>query len=57
MSDHLETEEEVQEELKELGIDNDAVGSPDVLLSGALVRVVAALLVGLLFVGALLLVF
>jgi hypothetical protein len=57
VSDHVETEAEIQEEMKELGIDNDATGSPDVMMSGAVIRGVAVMLVLLLLAGALLLVF
>jgi hypothetical protein len=57
MSDHIETPEEIQEEMKELGIDNDATGAPDVMMSGTVIRVIAAVLVLLLLAGALLLVF
>lgn len=57
MSDHLETQAEVQEELEELGIDNEASGSPELFMSGAVVRVIAGLLVVLLVVGLLYLVF
>ncbi|MBK5111564.1 MAG: hypothetical protein JJE10_09455 [Thermoleophilia bacterium] len=54
MSDHLETEAEVQEEMEELGIDNDATGSPDLFMNAVVVRVVAIILVVAL-VGALVL--
>ena len=57
MSDHLETPEEIQDELQELGIDNSATGSPDVMMSGTVIRVVALVLVILLVAGAVLLVF
>jgi hypothetical protein len=57
MSDHVETEAEIQEEMAELGIDNDSTGTPDVMMSGALIRVIAAVLAALLLAGALLLVF
>jgi len=57
MSDHIETQAEIQEELEELGIDNDSTGAPDVMLSGTLIKVIAALLAALLLAGALLLVF
>jgi hypothetical protein len=57
MENRPETEEEIQEEMRELGIDNDATGSPDVMMSGSVVRVVAAVLVLLMLAGALLLVF
>jgi len=52
-----ETEEEIAEEMRELGIDNDATGRPDVFMSGAVVRVVAVVLVVLLVLGLLVLVF
>lgn len=52
-----ETEEEIAEEMRELGIDNEATGSPDVFMSGAVVRVVAVVLVVLLVLGLLVLVF
>jgi len=57
MSNHIETQAEIQEELEELGIDNDSTGAPDVMLSGTLIKVIAALLAALLLAGALLLVF
>jgi hypothetical protein len=57
MSDHLETQAEIQEELEELGVDNDSTGAPDVMMSGTLIRVIAAVLAALLLAGALLLVF
>ena len=57
MSDEPETEAEIQKEMHELGIDNEAAGSPDVLLSGNLVRVVAAVLAAIMLAGAVLLVF
>ena len=44
MSDEPETEAEIQQEMRELGIDNEATGSPDVMMSGNVVRVIAALL-------------
>ena len=52
-----ETEEEIAEEMKELGIDNDATGTPDVLLSGQTVKVIAGLLAVLMVLGLVLLVF
>lgn len=52
-----ETEQEIAEEMKELGIDNDATGTPDVLLSGQTVRVIAGLLAVVLVLGLVLLVF
>lgn len=52
-----ETEEEIAEEMKELGIDNDATGKPDVLLSGQTVKVIAVFLAVLIALGLILLVF
>lgn len=52
-----ETEEEIAEEMKELGVDNDATGAPDVLLSGQTVKVIAVLLAVLIALGLILLVF
>ena len=57
MSDEPETEAEIQQEMRELGIDNEATGSPDVMMSGNVVRVIAALLAVLMLAGAVLLVF
>jgi hypothetical protein len=57
MSDHLETEQEIQQEMEELGIDNHAEGRPDVLMSGAVIRATVAVLLILLVAGSLLLVF
>jgi hypothetical protein len=57
MSNQPETEEEIQEEMRELGIDNDATGSPDVMMSGTVVRAIAVVLAALMLAGALLLVF
>ncbi|MGA7396062.1 MAG: hypothetical protein WBW62_01300 [Solirubrobacterales bacterium] len=57
MSDHMETPEEIQEELKELGIDNDATGKPDLFISGQMLKVVSAVLIVVLVIGALYLVF
>jgi hypothetical protein len=57
MSDQPETPEEIREEMEELGIDNDATGSPDLFMSGPMVKVIALLLVVVLVAGALLLVF
>ncbi|MGB0120432.1 MAG: hypothetical protein WBP55_05720 [Solirubrobacterales bacterium] len=56
MSDHMETPEEIQEELKELGIDNDATGQPDLFISGHMLKVVSAVLIVVLVIGALYLV-
>jgi len=52
-----ETEEEIAAEMRELGIDNDATGSPDLFMSGPVIRVVAGILVVLLVLGLLVLVF
>ncbi len=57
MSNEPETEAEIQQEMRELGIDNEATGSPDVMMSGNVVRVIAALLAVLMLAGAVLLVF
>jgi len=57
MNDHIETPEEIQEEMKELGIDNDATGEPDLFISGPAVKVIAVVLAFLLVVGLLYLVF
>ena len=51
------TEEEIAEEMRELGVDNDATGSPDLFMSGPVVKVVAGVLVILLVLGLLVLVF
>lgn len=52
-----ETEEEIAEEMRELGVDNDATGDPDLFMSGPVIRVVAGILVILLVLGLLVLVF
>ena len=57
MENRPETEAEIQEEMRELGVDNEATGSPDVMMSGTVLRVVAAVLVLLMLAGAVLLVF
>lgn len=57
MSDRLETEKEIQQEMEELGIDNHAEGSPDVLMSGPVIRATVIILVFLLVAGSLLLLF
>lgn len=57
MSDHLETEEEIREEMEELGISNDAEGTPNVLVSGPMLQATAIILVLLIAAGALFLVF
>ena len=43
--------------MKELGVDNDATGRPDVLLSGQTVKVIAGILAVLLVLGLVLMVF
>ena len=53
----VESEEEIREEMEELGVSNDTTGSPDVLLSGPVIQVTVIILVVLLVAGALLLVF
>lgn len=53
----VETEEEIRQEMEELGVSNDATGKPDVLMSGPMIRVVVILLVVLLVLGMLFLVF
>jgi hypothetical protein len=55
--DHVETPEEIKDEMEELGIDNEATGSPDLFISGPALKVGAGLLAALLVIGALLLVF
>lgn len=57
MSNHVETEEEIREEMEELGVSNDAEGKPDVLMSGPMIQATVIILVVLLVLGALLLVF
>lgn len=57
MENRPETEAEIQEEMRELGVDNEATGTPDVMLPGNVVRVIAAILAVLMLAGALLLVF
>ncbi|MCB8915389.1 MAG: hypothetical protein H6532_06120 [Thermoleophilales bacterium] len=53
----VESEEEIQKEMEELGVSNDATGSPDVLMSGPMIQVTVIILVVLLVAGALFLVF
>jgi hypothetical protein len=53
----VETQEEIQKEMEELGVSNDAEGSPDVLMSGPMIQVTVIVLVVLLVLGALFLVF
>lgn len=53
----VETQEEIQKEMEELGVSNDAEGSPDVLMSGPMIQVTVIILVVLLVLGALFLVF
>ena len=57
MTNEPETPEEIQEEMRELGIDNDATGSPDLFISGSAVKVGAGILVALLVFGLIVLVF
>jgi hypothetical protein len=57
MEHRPETESEIQEEMRELGIDNQATGTPSVMMSGTVVRVIAVVLAVLLLAGAVLLVF
>lgn len=57
MSDHLETEQEIQQEMEELGIDNQAEGKPNVLMSGPMFQATVIILVLLLVAGSLLLLF
>lgn len=57
MSDHVESEKEIREEMEELGISNDAEGPPDVLMSGPRLQAIAIILVLLMVAGALFLVF
>ena len=53
----VESEEEIREEMEELGVSNDTTGSPDVLMSGPVIQVTVIILVVLLVAGALFLVF
>jgi len=53
----VETEEEIREEMEELGVSNDAEGNPDVLMQGPVLQVTVIILVVLLVAGALFLVF
>ena len=57
MNNHVETEEEIREEMEELGVSNDASGRPDVLMSGPMIQVTVIILIVVLLAGALLLVF
>ena len=52
-----ETEAVIAEEMKELGIDNDATGEPDLFLSGQTVKIIAVLLALLLVFGLVVLIF
>ncbi|MBK8294629.1 MAG: hypothetical protein IPK93_07595 [Solirubrobacterales bacterium] len=54
---HVETPEEIQEEMEELGIDNEATGSPDIFISGPALKVGAGILAVLLVVGLVTLIF
>ena len=51
MNNQPETEAEIQEEMEELGIDNNATGAPDLFMSGVVVKVVAAVLIVILVGG------
>ena len=53
----VESEEEIRQEMEELGVSNDAEGKPDVLMSGPMIQVTVIVLVLLLVAGSLLLVF
>lgn len=53
----VETEDEIRQEMEELGISNDAEGKPDVLMSGPLVQATVIVLILLLAAGSLLLIF
>ncbi len=53
----VETEEEIRQEMEELGVSNDAEGTPNVLMSGPMIQATVIILVLLLVIGALLLVF
>ena len=44
----VESEEEIRKEMEELGVSNDATGSPDVLMSGPMIQVTVIVLVVLL---------
>ena len=57
MTDHNQTEEEIRQEMEELGISNESEGSPNVMMSGPVIQVIAVLLIVLLAAGALFLVF
>jgi len=52
-----ETEAEIREEMEELGVDNDATGTPDLFLSQVVIKVIAGLFIILMVAGLLLLVF
>ena len=52
-----ETEAEIKEEMEELGIDNDATGTPDLFLSGPLLNGIAIFAIILLVAGLMYLVF
>ena len=52
-----ETEEEIAEEMRELGVDNDATGEPDLFLSGQTVKAIAVLLALLMVFGLVVFVF
>ena len=52
-----ETEAEIQEEMEELGVDNDATGKPELFLSQVMIKIIAGLFIVLMLAGLLLLVF
>ena len=52
-----ETEAEIQKEMEELGVDNDATGKPELFLSQVMIKVIAGLFIVLMLAGLLLLVF
>ena len=51
------TEEEIRQEMEELGVSNDADGKPDVLMSGPMIQATVIILILLLVAGSLLLIF
>lgn len=57
MTNRPETEAEIKEEMEELGIDNNATGTPDLFISGPLLKAAAIILVLLIVAGLLILIF
>ncbi len=53
----VESQEEIRQEMEELGSSNDEEGRPDVLMSGPVLQVTALILILLIVAGALFLVF